>query len=150
MKKTLLMWNVILYAITYSVSLLYVGFKYGEWYPYITGLEYFLFPIVYLILLIIGHYLMKNHRDNSVRSYCVMAIVTLTFISLLWGVWLIAYFQGRMPSATFMDIVLFPAVLFFFSVMISIFYFICAAQTRKHIQEVKMQRKRLGKDKWHN
>ena len=133
MKKNLLISNVVLYAILYSISLVYMGYEYGEGslFPYPRGPEYLLLPAVYLILLLRGIFLALDRGYGTSKSYSMMAIVTLAYPSLLWGSWLFFYYQGRMTSASVVDIVLYPAVLLAVSVAISILYFICAIRTRK-------------------
>lgn len=135
MKKVLMTWNVVLYFVLYSISLLYVGFYFGVRHqnPYGPALEFFLFPVVYLLLLILGGYLLKNQQYCSGKSCCLMASVTLVFISSIWGLWLANRFQDLHEEAAdiiYLDIILYPGVLFFFSVVISIIYLICAARIR--------------------
>lgn len=136
MKKTLLTWNVIFYAIQYSVSLLYVGYEYGEssHYTYPPDLEWFIFPAVYLVLMVIGIHLVREWEYSPKKSYIKMAIFTLVFISSFWGAWLYFYFQGE-TNPSYIEIVLFPATLFVCSVVISVIYFVCAAKTPKENYE---------------
>ena len=134
MKKTLLTWNVIFYAIQYSVSLWYVGYEYAVLPPAYSR-QWFIFPAVYLVLMVIGIHLVREWEYSPKKSYIKMAIFTLVFISSFWGAWLYFYFQGRMTSASYIDIVLFPATLFVCSVVISVIYFVCAAKTPKENYE---------------
>ena len=138
--KKLVAWNSVLYAILYSVSLLYIGYQYGEasQYPYPRGPEYFIFPAVYLVLLIISIFLSShyNYEYCTSKSYCAMAFATLGFICIYWGMTLLAHSQGRFQDPSDLNLILYPGVLFVFSVAIAVIYFICAAKVRKRNKEV--------------
>ena len=147
MKRILLASNAKLYAIMAGVSLLWVGFVFGvqfqiydhnnyrgTYYPW----EFFLFPAVYLILHRIGLHLEKEHEYASGKGYYVMAIFTLVFITQYWVRVLINRFpdlQSGKENTFFVGIVVFPAILFLFSGIISVLYFICAVQTRKELKK---------------
>ena len=131
MKKTLLTWNVIFYAVLYSISLLRWGFVWGESH-HASGLgAAALFPAIYLFFLAIGIRFIRENEYCTAKRYYAMAVVTMAFISLVWGIALVSYIQGSMPSATHFDIALYPAILFVISAAISVNYSICAVKTKK-------------------
>lgn len=131
MKKKLLIWNVIFYAVLYSISLLYVGYEYGElsYIPY-NGPEYFILPAVYLVLLVIGIFLVREWEYLKSKSYYTMGAITLAYSCLLWGSRLFFFFQGRL-DADHWDVYVYPAAVFCFSVIISVIYIIVAIKTQK-------------------
>lgn len=93
MKKMLLMCNLILYAFQYSVSLLYVGFEWGlRWsaareqlegqsplHPlwHVSYIKALLFPLLFLILLIIGFFQYREREYRKVWSYALLALASL-------------------------------------------------------------------------
>lgn len=133
MKKFLLSWNVVFYGNLYSAALLYAGYKYGEssQFIYPRGPEYFILPVVYLSLLGISIYIVREREYCKKKSYYAMGAFTLVISCLQWGRRLFFYSQGRMTQATSLDIYVFPATLFFFSVLICVSYFVCAVKTQK-------------------
>ena len=133
--KKLLEWNVVFYAVQYSMSLFYVGFEYGEGslFPYPRGLEYIILPAMCLVFLLLGIHFAKNHEYGTSKSYYTIAAVTLLLSSLLWGCLLFFYFQERMTNASIMDIVVYPGSMFAFSVIIFVLYLVCAVRTRKAV-----------------
>ena len=135
MKKGLLKWAVIFHAIMYSVSLLYIGYKFGitALLPYPNGLELFLFPAADLILLIIGLSLFNNREYGKSKSYLRMGIVTLVFGSWKLGSRLFLYNQGMISE--YMDYYVYPIVTFCLYFIISIIYFVCEAITSKENQK---------------
>lgn len=130
--KKLLSWNVVFYAIQYSVSLFYIGYEYGEGslFPYSKGLEYIILPAVCLVFLLFGIHFVKNYEYGTPKSYYTIAAVTLLFSSSLWGCLLFFYFQERMTSASIMDIVIYPGSMLAFAVVIFVLYLVCAARTK--------------------
>lgn len=130
--KKLLSWNVVFYAIQYSVSLFYIGYEYGEGslFPYPKGLEYIFLPAVCLVFLLFAIRFVKNHEYGTPKSYYTIAAVTLLFSSSLWGCLLFFYFQERMTSASIMDIVIYPGSMFAFAVIIFVLYLVCAVRTK--------------------
>ncbi len=138
MKKSLLKWAILFHAIMYSVSLLYIGYKFGitALFPYRIGLELFIFPAADLFLLIIGLSLFNNREYGKSKSYLRMGIVTLVFGSWKLGSRLFLYFQGVVVETTeYLDGILYPSVAFGLYFIISILYFVCAARTSKENQE---------------
>lgn len=133
MKKALLTLSVIFYTILYSASLLYIGYEYGEsaQYPYPNGPEYYILPAIYLILLVISVFLVHRWEYSESKSYYKMGIFTLAYGCLTWGSRLFFYFQGRMTMSDYLDIYVYPGVVFVFSVIISVIYFVCGAKTQR-------------------
>lgn len=137
MKKSLLIWTNAFHAIMYSISLLYIGYEYGEGslllHP--RGLEYFIFPAIDVILLIIGLSLLHNREYVKSKSYLRMGIVTL-----ILGIWklgsrLFFYYQGMMDGTSeYLDFFVYPGIAFCLYIIISIFYFVCASITFKEDQ----------------
>ena len=144
MKKDLLTFNVIFYAIQYSVALLYAGFWYGATYllRYPEGLERLVIPGVHLIFLIIGIRLLRGREYYTEKNYCAMAIATLVYTGLDWASRLVGY-RG-IEAYTHLNNVVYPAVIAAFSVVIAAFYFICAVRTRKeYLRAAKERAKEL-------
>lgn len=137
MKEELLKWNINFYGILYSASMLYTGYEYGEasHYPISRGPEYFIYPAVYLIFFFVARRLLREREYVKGKSYFAIGFVTLACVCLDWGSRLYFYNQGRMTLANHLDIYVYPAVLAFFSVLISVCYFICAAKTWKEDKE---------------
>lgn len=136
MKKSLLIWAIIFHAIMYSVSLLYIGYKFGitALLPYPQkGLDLFIFPAADLILLIIGLSLFNNREYGESKHYLRMGIATLAFGSWKLGSRLFFYYQGRISG--YVDYCVYPIVAFCLYLIISIFYFVCAARTASERQE---------------
>lgn len=136
--KKLLAWNVVFYAIQYSVSLFYIGYEYGEGslFPHPRGIEYIILPAVCLVFLFFGIHFVQNHEYVTPKSYYTMAVVTLLFSGSLWGCWLFFYFQGKMTSASIMDIVIYPGSMLAFAVIIFVLYLICAVRTKKNTSNI--------------
>lgn len=136
MKKSLLKWAVIFHAIMYSVSLLYIGYKFGILRPYPDWPELFIFPAADLILLIIGLSLFNNREYVKSKSYLRMGIATLVFGCWKLGSRLFLYYQGLVVDITeYLDGILYPSVSFGLYLIISIIYFVCAAITSKENQK---------------
>ncbi len=131
MKKGLLKWAFIFHAIMYSVSLLYIGYKFGETalLPYPNGLELFIYPAADLILLFVGLSLFINREYRKSKSYLKMGIVTLIFGSWKLGSRLFFYYQGMLSEQ--MDYYVYPVVTFCLYLVISVFYFLCTVITWK-------------------
>lgn len=132
MKKPLVVINVVLYAILYSLSLLYIGYEYGEGllFPYPRGPEYLVLPAVYLILLLVELYLGLGHGYRRKRDLLAMAAITLVYASVLWASRLFFYSQGRMTMSTDLDIYWYPGTMFVASLVISAIYVICAVREK--------------------
>ena len=139
MKKTSLMWAATFYAILYSASLLYIGHVYGQGslYPYQRGPEYFLFPAVYLILLGMSVFLVREREYNTSKSYYAMGIVTLALSCLLWGRSVVILSQGGIDMEDPVDMYIYPGVVFCFSVLISVIYVACAVRTQKENRSIR-------------
>ena len=133
MKKSLLKWAVIFYAIMYSVSLLYIGYEYGEGSlnPYPRGAEYFILPVINLIFLGISVYFVREREYLESKHYYRMGTIALVCGGLTWGSRLFFYSQGRMTTADHLDIYVYPGIVFCLSFLIAIIYFTCARITRK-------------------
>lgn len=92
----------------------------------------------------IGHHFVREREYIAPKSYCVMAGITMAFICLLWGIWLACYFRGMVvvdPPLDVLGVIVYPAVLFCNSTIISVLYIICAIQTRKQFKRERQQRK---------
>ena len=143
MKRILLASNAKLYAIMAGVSLLWVGFVFGvkfqinasiNYWDTHYPIEFFLFPVLYLILHRIGIHLEKEREYASGKGYYAMAIFTLGCITLYWVLLLINRLpdlQKGIENVLFVEIVVFPAILFVISAIITVLDFICAVQTSK-------------------
>ncbi|MBQ3541588.1 MAG: hypothetical protein IJA45_00480 [Oscillospiraceae bacterium] len=134
MKKNLLKWAIIFHAIMYSVSLLYIGYKYGvtSLLPYPLGIELFVFPTADIILFIIGLSLFNNQEYGKSKSYLKMGIITLAFGGWKLGSRLFLYYQGMGSGTTeYLDYILYPSVASGLYFIISIFYFLCTIITWK-------------------
>ncbi|MBQ3541589.1 MAG: hypothetical protein IJA45_00485 [Oscillospiraceae bacterium] len=131
MKKRLLKWAVIFHAIMYSVSLLDIGYKFGETalLPYPNGLDLFIYPAADLILLLVGLSLYHNREYGKSRSYLKWGIVTLVFGSWKLGSRLFFHYLGMISK--YMDYYVLPMVTFCLYFIISIFYFLCTIITWK-------------------
>ena len=129
MKKNLLICNVVLYAVKYSISLFYIGCQYGR--QRYFGSEHMLLPLTSLVFLLIGIGLVRNYEWTKVKSYCAMAGTTLGLSGLFWGWLLLNYFRGGLWSDAVMDVVTYPGSLFCLSVIIAAFYLVCAMKTKK-------------------
>ena len=146
MKRFLLASNAKLYALMIGISLLWAGFAFGVKFQINTyinywdtpyPIEFFLFPAVYLILHRIALHLESEREYASGKGYYAMAIFTLGSMTLYWVVLLINRFpdlQHGIENIPFVEIVVFPAMLFVISAIIAVLYFICAAQTRKDLK----------------
>ena len=129
-----------------GISLLWAGFAFGVKFQINTyinywdtpyPIEFFLFPAAYLILHRIALHLESEREYASGKGYYAMAIFTLGSITLYWVVLLINRFpdlQNGIENIPFVEIVVFPAMLFVISAIIAVLYFICAAQTRKDLK----------------
>ena len=135
MKKSLLKWAVIFHAIMYSVSLLYIGYKFGKTalLPHPNGPDLFVFPAADLVLLMIGLSLFKNREYGKSKSFLRMGMVTLVFGSWKLGSRLFFYYLGRISK--YLDYFVYPLVAFCLYLIISVIYFVCAAITSKEDQE---------------
>lgn len=138
MKKNLLKWAVIFHAIMYSVSLLYVGYQYGEGSLLLhqRGPEYFILPVVDLVLLIISVSFLCNREYGKSKSYFWMGSATLVYGCWKLGSRLFFYYQERMTMSDHLDIYVYPGTVFGLSCMIAVIYFVCAIITRKEDQNL--------------
>ena len=129
MKKTLLMWAGAIHAIMYSVSLLYIGYKFGILLPYPDWPGLFIFPAIDLIFLGISTYLVREREYLESKHYCWIGFVTLGFGIWKLGSRLFFYYQGMIEE--YVDYYVHPIVTFCLYFIVSIIYFTCARMTRK-------------------
>ena len=132
--KSLLITNVVFYAIQYSMSMFYFGYACGEssQYPLPAGrLDHIIYPAACLIFLLIGIYFVRTHEYREPKSYCIMASVTFLGSALLWGGLQFFYYRGQRPRDTIVDQWIFPGVLFVCAVIISVIYLICAVRAKR-------------------
>lgn len=139
MKKTLLKWAIIFHAIMYSVSLLYVGYQYGEGSLLLhqRGPEYFILPVVDLVLLIISICLFCNREYGKSKSYFWIGLTILVYGCWKLGSRLFFYLQGMLANRIdHLDVYVYPGTVFGLSCMIAVIYFVCAMITRKENQDI--------------
>ena len=139
MKKYLIKCNSFLYAVLYTLSLLYAGFVIGKTYQNFYGpiLRYLNYPVGYLILFLFSVHLVREHEYATGKGYWVMALVTLGCIPILWVNRLGIYLQEQSTATPVFDYVVFPTVLLIFSVIISTNYIISAVKAHKENKQYK-------------
>lgn len=140
--KKLLQCNAILYAVMYSISLTHAGFCIHWTLDVYRGPEftYFFVVLACFVLFLINRHMIKAHWYLTAKSCWVMAIVTPLIIGtfsafrfLRRGQMLLQWFNVK--NNYFWDLVIIPGILLFFSVLISVFYIICAIKARKDNQD---------------
>ena len=146
MSNNLLKVNIKLYVLLVVISIFYSGFDVG----YHTGIsiamneapsprfDCLFFVIVYGILWLISRCLYTDYTFVSVKDCFGMAFFTLIFASGYWISLLMNRIEdvqsGFLYPGGWQDkiaIIMYPAVLFCVSLVISISYIICAVQIRK-------------------
>jgi len=138
MKKTLLNWTNRLYMLIFCVTLFYMGTQWERGNPVLILYEsYLLFLVVplfvYWILLLIGKRI-ANHPQYP-TSYCVAAVATLAVSGFFWGFMIYYHLQGAVGFERRIDYFGWPGFVFLCSLLIAVFYVICAVITRREQKE---------------
>lgn len=137
MKKKLLNWNVRFFFIIYSFFLYRVGSFIGRdigSHVYPEDLNIFWIPVIlYLVLLIISQRLAS--KPQYADSYYAAAIAVLVPIGVYWGVLMNAHRHGTFIAEKPFDYIVQPAIICFFSILIAVNYFRCAAITKQEGRE---------------
>ena len=144
MKKRLLVANVILYMILYGISLFNVGFYYGRRWDnyYRPGPDGFVLPVLHLIMLLWGVYLLCKQQYVTPKSYCILGVFTLLHIWLLVGIsFVIAFLHKGWLHAITPSGEWYMIMVYVFSAVICIVYIICAVLTYREYKEIRRQRR---------
>ena len=144
MKKRLLITNAALYFVMYSISLFNIGFYYGErWGDYHRpSLDGFVLPVLHLIMLLWGIYLLCKREYVTPKSYCIFGVFTLLHIGLLVGSsFIIAYLHRGWLNAITPSGEWYMIMVYVLSTVICISYIICAVLTNREYKEIRRKRR---------
>ena len=130
--KTLYLWNVVFYAIQYSASLFYFGYKFGESTYYNRG--YIIHPLIHLVFLFIGIHFMEWREYMKSKSYYLLAGTTLLYNAFWLGCYLFLYFDSpeNLSDPTFISFVSYSGFELVCAFIIFVLYIVCAVMLKKH------------------
>lgn len=128
--KTLLIWNAVLYAIQYSISMFYIGYEYGKTSNLLSPAkaEFLIFPAVSLVFLLIGINMVRNHEYVTPKGCYSIAFSTLLYSGLLFGIYLLAFFRGFLSEYVFPDILIYSGSVLGCAIPVFVMYIICAVR----------------------
>ena len=143
--KKLMITNVVLYGFMYSLSMLNIGLYYGaRWNNYYRpGLEGVVLPIVHLILLLWGLYLLHRKQHVTPLGYCSLGVVTLLHMALLLAFSFIASFMhhGTWPDFITPNGDWYWIAVLILSLVICVIYIVCAVLTNREYKEIRRKRR---------
>ena len=144
MKRKLLISNIVLYGILYSMSWYGVGFHYGDRWDSVNPPRIIvaLFPALVLILLAFGIYFLCQRNKITPIGYLVLAGFTLAHIPLAALIYAAAdYMRFRyfsFPTQNHFSMFLWAYIP---AIVIAIIYVICAFLTRQEYEEIRRKRR---------
>ena len=144
MKKRLLIINVALYALMYSMSLYGVGFYYGERWDnyYRPGMDAIIFPVLHIILLVLGVYFLCNRNKITPTGYSLLGGFTVIHIPLaILCISLKEYVKHRVAFGFPPNHFLMFIWAYMPAIIICIIYAVCAVLTNRENKEIRRKRR---------
>lgn len=128
--KTLLIWNVVLYTIQYSISMFYIGYEFGKTSNFVSpaGGEFLIFPAVCLVFLLIGINMVRNHEYVTPKGCYSIAFAALLYSGILFGLYLLAFFRGFLAEHVFPDILIYSGAMLGCAIPAFVLNIICAVR----------------------
>ena len=144
MKKRLLVVNIILYALLYSISCFGVGFHYGDRWNSVNPpmIITTIFPVLGLVLLAFGIYFLCNRNKITPTGYSFMAGFTLVHIPLADVIVAVDnYMRHRHFDISLWDHFSLYWWAYIPATVICINYIICAVLTNREYKEIRRKRR---------
>ena len=138
MMKKLLTINLILCILMFCISLLYAGFQYGRTFDnrYPSGQQFFVFPPIYLVFVLVGWYLRSSCEITKPITYYIWGSVIFAFIVFFFIRSSIYHAYGRLSDRAW-DMLWCPVTVLICSFTVFVFDIICAIQTHREDKILK-------------
>lgn len=138
MKKQLLAWSARLNALILYITLFFVGVQIANLGPGTSIFRsvidrrtppFLILPLVAWVFMKVGAYF--RNTPHYAKEYCLFAVVTLLFGNHFWMYKVYRYIESSIQEADKTPIFNYIWIMLAISVLVAVFYFICAYITQK-------------------